>query len=208
MQQEPGSTVPSQAPIRRRTITKGLAWSVPTVAAVAAAPVVSASPIPERGLDGWVQLGRQCTYEGTWPWGDYVTVIEIDGRGSYPDRGLWVFTQQGDMPASAKVTFWFQYNNLTFSGGGSGWSALARDSDMDSYRPVAGYYAYSATYNGTWTDNPGTTSDTRRYEAAVDPFWSATRSGGCVRICSYATRTVIYSDTDSVTFTRGPVCLG
>lgn len=201
MQQEPGSTVPSQAPIRRRTITKGLAWSVPTVAAVAAAPVVSASPIPERGLDGWVQLRRQCTWGGT--------VIEIDGRGSYPDRGLWVFTQPGDVPASAKVTFWFQYNNLTFSGGGggNGWSTLTRDLAMDSNPPAPGYYAYSATYNGTWTEYPGTTPDTRRYEAAADPFWSATRSG-CVRICSYATRTVIYSETDSVTFTRGPVCLG
>lgn len=45
---------PSTRAVNRRTVTTGLAWSVPAVAATAAAPLAAASVIVNPGINGWV----------------------------------------------------------------------------------------------------------------------------------------------------------
>lgn len=183
--------------VERRTLVKGAAWATPAIAVAGAAPAMAASgQPPPRGLNGWVGIGRNC-WNTNW--------LQVDGRGSYPNRGLWVFTTADDKPQSARLTFFFDRNDLTFTNGsGTGWTNLVRDPARDSETPAAGFYAYTATYTGAWTyyDQWGTAND--RWEATQDPHWYS-RTSGCGQIEAYARRTVIYSDTDSITFTRGPI---
>lgn len=184
----------SKSEVKRRNLVKGAAWTVPVVAVAAAAPMAAASPIPARGLNGWVQLQRDC---------DARYQFVIDGVGNYPNRGLWVFTTQSDAPTSATITFWLPSPSFTFTNSsGTGWSNLARNSAIDSQSPATGYYAYTTTYTGNWNFVSGPD----RYEAATDPrFLENDVPGTCGRISAYATRTVTYSPTDQVSFTRGPV---
>ena len=202
MSEQAGAGAPT-GKVQRRSLMKGTAWAAPAIAIAAAAPMAAASAIPERGLNGWVQLSRDCNW---WAVDEFV----IDGSGSYPNRGLWVFTTADDEPTSARITFWLPSTNFTFTNSsGTGWSNLARDEARDSDTPAAGYFAYTATYNGSWTwvDPGGTAND--RWEAASDPQWRENDiPGGCSRVCAYATRTVIYTPgSDEVSFTRGPVCV-
>lgn len=180
--------------IRRRSVVKGTAWAAPAIAVAAVAPNVSASPIPERGLNGWVQLGRLCNWQ--------TDRFNVDGRGSYDDRGLWTFTEESDIPVGAEIIFWFS-RELTFTNGASDWTNLTRVPTLDS---TTRGYAYSTTYSGDWTYRSRGTQNAR-WEADTDPYWYAT-GGGCLgRICAYARRIVTYSDGTSVSFDRGPICV-
>lgn len=184
-------------PVRptRRQLVQGAAWSVPVVALASAAPAHAASPIPLRGMNGWVLLTRQsCTFS-------------IDGRGNFTgggssDRGIWTFVDDPDAEITGGViTFFFNRSNLSFSGGSNGWSALVRDTAKDAQAPATGYYAYTTTYNGGW-----------RYEARYgawvatgQPYFTSTIPSRCNDgIRGYARRTLTVNG-ETVTFTRGPV---
>ena len=51
--------------VNRRTVTTGLAWSVPAVAATAAAPFAAASLVKNPGINGWVQVTAGSSYTCT-----------------------------------------------------------------------------------------------------------------------------------------------
>ena len=128
----------SAHPISRRTLARGAAWSLPAVAAAAAVPAQAASP--KLGLQGSVQIQRSCRSS--------TTTMTIDGRGSYPERGLWVEgATSATKVADARLTLWFPtslgrlgWRNL----GSSQWSISSAQQDPN--RP--GYYAYTLTYTG------------------------------------------------------------
>ena len=186
-------------PMRRRSLMKTAAWAAPTAAVSVAAPAFAVSPESKKGLQGWVTVQSSCRNGQT---------LTIDGRGSYPDRGLWIMeTAEGfDLSEStvegAKITFYFPstLGNLSWTNrSGAGWSNLTRD---DSAPQKAGYVAYSSTYGGQW-----------RYDATHDvliavgqPRFEATRSG-CSRITAYARRSVTV-DGEFIAFERGPITLG
>ena len=192
--------------IDRRKVVGGLAWSVPTVAIATAAPAMAVSPIRDPGLQGWV------TVSGTCSWG--TARITIDGRGSLPDRGLWVYnTGPEGSVRDASITFYFPSTLGTLS-----WSSATASQwttpVVDNSQPVAGHIGYTTRYNGTF-----------QYSAAQDlhyatslPHFTATSTppGFCpTRISAYARRTVtatVRSDgqynTETVSFLRGPVYLG
>lgn len=186
----------SSSSIRRRSVVKGTAWAAPAIAVAAVAPNASASPVPERGLNGYVQVGRRCTILGE-------DRFNVDGRGTYNDRGLWTFTDEDDIPVSAQITFWFN-RELTFTNGVStDWTNLTRVPSLDS---TTRGYAYTTTYSGDWTYRARGTQNAR-WEADTDPYWYATGGGCAGRICGYARRSVTYNDGTSVSFDRGPVCV-
>lgn len=189
--------------VRRRTVVRGAAWAVPAVVVATSAPAFAASPVPPGGLDGWVELEKRCD-DRRGP-----TRLTVDGTGSYPNRGLWVFvTPAGPTPSNATIIFYLQSSTLTFSNSsGTGWSNLVRASGLDTTAPATGYYAYQTTYTGAWTyfDSSGTSTD--RWEADTDPQFQTTYSANdCVTIRAYARRTVTTS-LGTVTFLRGPVVL-
>lgn len=133
----------SQQP--RRSIVKGAAWAAPAVLATATIPAYAAS---KPALDGWLVNKTSCSSSTR-------MTYTIDGRGTYPQRGLWV----SNAPASATIgaTKITQYvstaaGSPTFQNGGIShqWSTLA----YDATAPVkTGYRAYTTTFSGTWQYN-------------------------------------------------------
>lgn len=186
--------------MRRRSLMKTAAWAAPTAAVSVAAPAFAVSPESKKGLQGWVMVQSRCSWS--------TQTLTIDGRGSYPDRGLWImetaegFDLSNAQVSDAKITFYFPSTLGTLNWAnrsGAGWSNLTQD---DSAPQKAGYFAYSSTYGGRW-----------RYDATHDvliavgqPWFEATRSG-CSRITAYARRSVTV-DGEFVTFERGPITLG
>lgn len=135
----------SQQP--RRSIIKGAAWAAPAVLATATIPAYAAS---KPALDGWLSMESRCRTTMTYT---------VDGRGTYPDRGLWV----SNAPASAqigatKITLYITNTRisndpvkyLTFQNGvtiNPQWSDLVYDSTAPA---KSGYRAYTTTFSGTW----------------------------------------------------------
>lgn len=195
----------TKSEVKRRSLVRGAAWTVPTIAAATAAPMAAASPIPPRGLNGWVQLRRNC-FQGD--------EFQIDGRGNFTgggtnDRGIWTFVDQSTPPVtspgiSAEIVFSFNRSNMNFiNASGSGWSNLVRDTSLDGISPT-GYFAYRATYSGTWTYSP---LGGGAYVADGDPYWREEDISNCSNgVCGYARRTIWFPN-ESITFTRGPVCV-
>jgi hypothetical protein len=107
--------------ISRRTVVRGSAWAAPAVLIATAAPAFATSN-REFGLNGWVSFGadrdRDCD-----------TTLTLDGRGDYPERGLWVWpTVVGDAVTNVVIDFYIASDTpqLTFTKVGSGttvWSA-------------------------------------------------------------------------------------
>lgn len=133
----------SQQP--RRSIVKGAAWAAPAVLATATIPAYAAS-MP--ALDGWVLNTTNCSRYGG-------MTYTIDGRGTYPNRGLWV----SNAPASAQIgaAKIIQYisnaaGQPQFQKGGTAneWSNLVYDPAAPA---KTGYRAYTTTFSGTWQYN-------------------------------------------------------
>lgn len=187
--------------LSRRTVVRGAAWSVPVVAFAGAAPAFAASLPP--GLQGWVTVAKRCRWTSQ-------STLEIDGRGSYPDRGLWIYnTRETTTIADAKITYYFpnSLGTLTWqaAAGNSRWSVPAVD---NSAPVIAGHTAYTSTYTGGWqfVDSPGDGVD---YTYATgQPHFSANLSySSCQRtITAYARRSVIVNG-ETIDFTRGPINL-
>lgn len=184
----------------RRTLVKGAAWSLPVVAVGGAAPAMANSPIPPDGLNGWVELQRDC-------WANYQ--YRIDGRGSYPNRGIWTFIDDPNADITfAQIIFWFNRDGWSFNNNqsGSGWSNLTRMNPQPGNVPAAGYVAYSATYTGSWTYYPGL-GENGGWVADSDPYWREDDMPGlCGTVCAYADRTLTVNE-NTVSFRRGPVCV-
>lgn len=185
----------------RRTLVKGAAWSVPVAVVAGNAPAMASSPIPPNGLNGWVELSRNCgrTYE-----------FQIDGRGTFTgggdnDRGIWTFVPDPNAQiTNATIVFFFSRSDMTFNNqSGVGWSNLQRAPQLDGTSPNSGYYAYTTTYNGSWTYVPAHEA----WVADSDPYWrSDLARGTCSTICAYARRSLTVNG-ETIAFTRGPVCV-
>lgn len=197
----------SASAVQRRTLVKGAAWSMPVAAAVAAAPSAAASPIPPRGLNGWVQLSRDCSRTDD---------FQINGLGTFVDgsddeRGIWTFSPQSSPPVaapaiSARIVFFLDRNDAIFTNSSqAGWSNLVRNAGLDGSTPQAGYYAYETTYTGTWTWFPAP----QAWSADGDPYWLWNMpSQTCSTVCAYARRSInLTNPVETITFTRGPVCV-
>lgn len=200
MSNDATSAVPSttHASVTRRAVVKGAAWAVPVITVGAAAPAMAASPVPPRGLNGWVQLEKLC--------GD--DRFNINGSGSYDDRGLWVFISDPSATIGpASISFYFQSNTLSWTNSsGAGWSNLTRDASADD-PSLTGFYAYTTTYTGTWTYVNDTNDAEDRWEADTDPYFYRVLTD-CLVITAYARRTVrvVSGGTETnVSFRRGPV---
>lgn len=100
----------------RRAVLRTAAWTTPVIAFATAAPAHAASKT-KAGLQGWVEVQW---YDG------YIT---IDGRGSRPDRGLWVTdTKVGDRIKDVSIIFYFADTDAvaweSLTGNGNAWTAL------------------------------------------------------------------------------------
>ena len=164
--------------------------------------MVAASP-PPPGLQGWVHIGKDCNRNDP-------DVLSIDGRGNYPDDGLWVYyTTPTTVLSNAKITFYYptSLGILTWvaATGNAGWSVPTYD---NTATPVAGCYGYTTTYSGTWTwiNAPGTDPDYMLADG--DPHFTASKNldncGDDIGV--YARRTVTV-DGVPITFLRGPVTI-
>lgn len=162
------ASTPASGPSRRAVAT-GLAWSVPAVAMVSAAPSFAVSPRKDPGINGWVRA----TPSGT------CTSYSLDvnsapsGAGPTPDgapRGLYLYDVSKDASYSgAKLVYWVRGNHVkqnpitwqAATGHSSKWSvpvtgAPQKKADGFEYTP------YTWTYTGT-IDPANVKSDGRLY---------------------------------------------
>ena len=194
-------TTGARSGVSRRTLVVGAAWAVPAVTVGVATPAMAASPIPANALEGIVLLRWFCQIDGT-------TRFEIDGSGSFPNRGIWVQTDTPfTAPTDGKLTLFFEEPGLVFTNASQpGWSNLVRRSSDDE---IGGFFAYTTEYSGSWTYRDPGTADAR-WEANSDPGFTMPNlfyPDRCAPITAYARRTVTFNGT-TVTFRRGPVTLG
>lgn len=129
----------------RRSIVKGAAWAAPAVLATATIPAYAAS---KPALDGWLVNKTSCSSSTR-------MTYTIDGRGTYPQRGLWVSgTTASAVIGATKITQYLSNaaGQPVFQRGGTSnqWSDLVYDPNA----PVkTGYRAYTTTFSGTWQYN-------------------------------------------------------
>lgn len=152
----------------RRQFVRGAAWSVPAIIATTSLPVYAASPHPI--LDGWVNNRTRC-YTGK-----ENMLYEIDGRGTYPTRGLWISGASSTAKiTNVKITQYISTTagKLTFRvGATSQWTLLT----YDATAPVkSGYYAYTTNFTGTWSYN----TSNKLWIPSTQPFFQAS-SNVCV----------------------------
>lgn len=154
--------------VNRRTVTTGLAWSVPAVAATAAAPFAAASLVKNPGINGWVQVTAGSSYTCTRrvtvtsrpsdpgqtpdgaPYGLYL--YDTDPRGRY-DAAKIVYWVRGDHTSRNKVT-WGSGRNHSSCWSGPTTGTAQRKSDGAMYTP------YTWTY--TCAIDPSTVSEDGR----------------------------------------------
>ena len=127
--------------ISRRVLTKGAAWAAPVTIIGTAAPAFASSQVD--GLNGWVEPRADCR-SGR---------LIIDGRGTYPDRGLWVYPVASSTVTveEAKITFYLPSSRVNGSFSmvqTSSWTTPT----LDPTAPTkANYSAYTTLYKGSWT---------------------------------------------------------
>lgn len=198
--------------VSRRTLMKGAAWAAPLIALAAAAPAYAASgTVPAKGLNGWVTVQRNCVFSNTY---------SLDGTGgsgfvtgSTSDRGIWLFAGTPAAISGATMLVYLSRSDLSFTNGsGTGWTNLVRSAADDGSAPANGFYAYKATYSGTWTykhSNNGYVDNNGNPQSDVwvangRPKWTTNLGGQCTEITSYIRRTVTV-DGSTYSFVRGPV---
>lgn len=148
----------------RRTLVKGVAWSVPAVSLAAATPAFAASPTPT--VNGLINAGRICS-EATAP--NPSTQISLNDNSPVESRGLWVLHAPPETIADGATVTVFLPESVTvpdaegndvvielpdplsFTGGGGGvWSDPIKDENPPGGGPLDGYRAFTLTYNGSW----------------------------------------------------------
>lgn len=186
----------------RRAIAKSAAWSTPAIAIGVAAPSAAASTTSTPpGLQGWVTVTETCSISAGMQ-------LTIDGTGSYPERGLWVFnTTRTTAIAQASMTFYFPSDmKLQWSyasGGSKQWTQPAKDSAAPS---ISGMTAYTTRYTGTFAHVSGGTDFS--YAVGQPKFQANALAYSYCRsaIKAYASRTVTV-DNKQISFRRGPINL-
>lgn len=198
-QQRPPDTADRR--VSRRTLAKGAAWTTPVLLVGVVAPPASASAQP--GLQGWVTIGKSCNAVST-------MTLTIDGVGSYPDKGLWVYNAQPAQISNAYITFYYPTGlgpiAWTPTAANSNWSTPTVDTTAPG---ITGYTAYTTRYSGTWTyhatgtDGPYSTADGQpSFTATVTRAATYCTNG----VSAYARRTVSVNGV-TYTFLRGPVTI-
>lgn len=141
--------------VNRRTVTTGLAWSVPAVAATAAAPFAAASLIVNPGINGWVLVSpsrrrRGCQYDVTVtsrpanpgptpdgaPYGLYL--YDTNPRGRY-DAAKMVYWVRGDHTVSRRISWTSGRNHSSCWSGPTVGTPLTK-SDGARYTPYTWEY--------------------------------------------------------------------
>lgn len=140
--------------VDRRTVTTGLAWSVPAVAATAAAPFAAASLVKNPGINGWVLTsasGRGCQYDVTVtsrpanpgrtpdgaPYGLYL--YDTDPRGHY-DAAKLVYWVRGDHTRTNRISWRAGRNHSSCWTGRPTVGAAQTKSDGAVYTPYTWEY--------------------------------------------------------------------
>lgn len=151
----PSHRLKSGGNVNRRTVAAGLAWSIPAVAAISAAPAFAASPNPRLTAGG----------TAAWPgassnfyWSQYRCAsgapVLVDGRGiqgtsRYEWDGVWF---PDALPhytiCNVRLTFWVALSNAAFTAlsGVSGWSVPQRTTTDAVSRSGVLYYEYVSVY--------------------------------------------------------------
>lgn len=139
----------AEAGLSRRTLARGVAWAVPAIAVVSAAPAMAVSYPPS--LQGWIYWTRRCTRR--------TATLGLDGNGPsdvvYPssDYGFYVFNTTATTNLTNACVTWSYSpaydNTLTWtaqSDSGSHWSAPTQIS--------SGPPTFQTCYSGAWTFVP------------------------------------------------------
>ena len=135
----------STSQVPRRAALSAAAWSVPVIAFTASAPASAVSARP--GLQGLVTVRKSCSTT------DPGSLLTIDGRGSYPDRGLWIEGATSSTTiTSPSITLYFPSSLGTIT-----WQAMNTNSNwprpvVDTTVPqIANLTAYTMRYSGAFT---------------------------------------------------------
>lgn len=144
------------APSRRAVV----AWSVPTIIAMGAAPAYATSLRKDPGINGWVLVTTSDRERRT-----YDLRFDSDEPGTGPDGapyGLYVYDvnvgPQGqvlDVLTNASITLWLRTDRDTtpatgWSRSGAGWSQ-ASDVGLETKPDGLQYRGYRFTYSGAFT---------------------------------------------------------
>lgn len=184
--------------VSRRVLTKGVAWAAPVTIIGTAAPAFAGSQVD--GLNGWVLLRGKCP---TW---SAAGRLEIDGRGTYPDRGLWVWpVNSADVEVkNAKITFYLPSNRVSGSfrsDANSQWSVPVVDNSVPG---KAGYTAYTTTYSGSWTY----VSSENQMRVTSYPVFSIAASNICTSPLRVTARRSVEVGGNTLVFERSVVLGG
>lgn len=209
------ASTPASGPSRRAVAT-GLAWSVPAVAMVSAAPSFAASLRKDPGINGWVQV----TYPKL---GNCNRRLEVNsapsGGGRTPDGapwGLYLYDVSKDASYSgAKLVYWVRgdhvkQNKITWSAGAQHSAKWGRPETGDTQTKADGfmYTPYTWTYTGT-IDPKNVKDDGRLY---LENFhvntssFSQMEGGRCVPLDYWAYREIVV-DPDGPNGPRPPQTL-
>lgn len=180
-------------------VAKGAAWTTPVLLTGVVAPAFAASIAP--GLQGWVSVGKDCNQSRI--------TLSIDGTGSYPDRGLWVYNAPPGQVSNAYIQFYYPVSLGVISwvaeSANRSWSVPVVDLTAPS---ISGYTAYTTSYSGNWRS---ATDGGQQYSYAIgQPDFTGTVSNGtsCSTAVSLYARRTVTVNSQVIAFQRGPVTLG
>lgn len=155
--------------IQRRTVAKGLAWSVPAITVAAGAPAASASIRNDPGINGWMTG----SYSSDWNC-NFTFSTTSRGSGATPDGapwGLFIYdADDDDVYTNAQITFWWIGTQST----GSSWTPLTNHSSCWS-TPVRGTPAVKS-------DGHSYTPWTTTYNCQIDATNRVTGADGIERV--------------------------
>lgn len=185
----------------RRAVATGLAWSVPAVAMVSAAPSFAASLRKDPGINGWVLNTPRDR-------GVCLRSLEVNsapsGGGTTPDGapwGLYLYDVSQDASYSnAKLVYWVRGDHVkqnpiawqAAAGHSSKWSG-PETGDPQTKADGAVYTPYTWTYTGT-IDPANVKSDGRLYletfhVKTVD--FSMSENGRCLPLDYWTYREIV-----------------
>lgn len=193
-EQSPTGATPT-TDVRRRTITKGLAWSVPALAGVAAAPATAASLQIVPGINGW-NINR---YSSGYGFCSHQIAVDSQPSDGPPTAdgapyGLYLYdVTPGTTIADAKMTYWIRGNtSVTWTsqpGHSSCWGSPVRGAPQ-SKSDGALYTPYTWTYTCS-IDPANVAADGRLYLARFRTTASFTLADGiCNMVCFWAQRQI------------------
>ncbi|MGW9738984.1 hypothetical protein ACUXPL_002015 [Micrococcus sp. 140720015-1] len=186
----------------RRAVATGLAWSVPAVAMVSAAPSFAASLRKDPGINGWVQARSS----GTWCTSRSIEVTSAPSNpGTTPDGapfGLYLYDVSKDASYSgAKLVYWVRgthtalQNPITWRTGtqhSAQWSGPVRGAAQTKADGFM-YTPYTWTYTGT-IDPKNVKDDGRLYLENFHVYtnsFSQMEGGRCVPLDYWAYREIV-----------------